>query len=109
MARALPTAAIALCLVGGTLAGCGTKLRDPSLLDRCAETMQQAFPGGEITITGKRVASGEPDSVAAVLVEVEGERKKLAPGGMPLRELAVECRFDNAILTGFRWTRGPLR
>jgi hypothetical protein len=24
------------------------------------------------------------------------------------RDLAVECQFDNNILTGFRWTAGPL-
>jgi hypothetical protein len=23
------------------------------------------------------------------------------------RDLAVECRFDENVLTGFRWTAGP--
>jgi hypothetical protein len=30
------------------------------------------------------------------------------PPGAPLpQDLAVECRFDENILTGFRWTAGP--
>jgi hypothetical protein len=40
---------------------------------------------------------------------VHGVRRNVAPGGVLQRELAVECRFDEGILIGFRWTQGPLR
>ena len=98
-----------LCLAGLVLAGCGLRLREASPLDRCAELMPQAFPGGDIKVTKKEVAEETAPSIATVIARVEGERQNVAAGGAPLREVAAECRFENGILTGFRWTKGPLR
>ena len=44
-----------------------------------------------------------------MVARVEGVRKDVPAGGFVLRDVAVECRFDNGVLTGFRWTQGPLR
>ena len=101
--------AAALCLAFLALAGCGLRLREASPLDRCAELMQQAFPGGDIKPTKKEVAEETAPSIATVIARVEGERRNVSPDSVPLRDVAVECRFDNGILTGFRWTKGPLR
>jgi hypothetical protein len=90
------------------LAGCGTRLRDESLLDRCGDAMQQAFPQTEIKVTKKALVSQEQQSFATSIVTAEGERPDLPAGSPLLQDIAVECRFDNGILTGFRWTKGPL-
>ena len=98
-----------LCSVLG-LAGCGARLRDESLLDRCGDAMQQAFPQTEIKVTKTAMVSQEqPQSYATSIVTAEGERPDLPAGSPLLHDIAVECRFDNGILTGFRWTKGPLR
>ncbi len=108
MVRALASAAALLLLA---LAACDTmkKVREQSLTDRCADLMEQAFPGGDIEVTKTAVVPVETQSIATVVVAAEGTRKKVAPSGVPLGEVAVECRFDEGILTGFRWTKGPLR
>jgi len=104
-------AAVLACLLCSALglAGCGTRLRDESLLDRCGDAMQQAFPQTEINVTKKALVSQEQQSYATSIVTAEGERPDLPAGSPLLRDIAVECRFDNGILTGFRWTKGPLR
>ena len=76
------------------------------MADRCADTMQQAFPGADINIT-KREATAA--SLTTIVAHVEGIRNDMPPHGPLARNLAVECRFDNSILTEFRWTAGPLR
>jgi hypothetical protein len=108
MRRAAAMACLLCSLLG--LAGCGgTRLRDESLLDRCGDAMQQAFPQTEIKVTKKALLSQEQQSYATSIVSAEGERPDL-PADSPLpHDIAVECRFDNGILTGFRWTKGPLR
>jgi len=107
--RRVSSGAAALSLALLALWGCGLRLRETSPLDRCAELMQQAFPGGDIKTGKKEVAEERTASIAAVVARVEGERQDIAAGGVPLRDVAVECRFENGILTGFRWTKGPLR
>ena len=106
--RDFPSIAM-LCLAALGLAGCGTRLREASPLDRCADLMQQAFPGGGIKPTKKEAADETTPSITTVVARIEGERRNVPAGGVPLREVAVECRFENGILTGFRWTKGPLR
>ncbi len=101
--------AAALCLASLVLASCSTRLREATPLDRCAALMQHAFPGGDIKPTKKEVADETTPSIAAVVARVEGERQNLAAGSVPRRDVAAECRFENGILTGFRWTKGPLR
>jgi hypothetical protein len=77
---------------------------DVGLAERCAEVMRRAYPAAAIEIT-KSGASAS--SLTAILAQVEGVRTDL-PAEAPGRTLAVECRFDENILTGFRWTAGPM-
>jgi hypothetical protein len=91
------------------LAGCGVELRQESLLVRCGQLMQQAFPGGGIEVTKTALVPEATRSIATSVVAAQGTRTEVAPGSMVLRDVAVECRFDDGILTGFRWTKGPLR
>jgi len=102
-------AALALVLAVPALAGCGVRLREASLSDRCGRLMQEAFPGGDVTVTTQEAVTPPTAGLAAAVVVVHGVRRNVAPGGVLQRELAVECRFDEGILIGFRWTQGPLR
>ena len=85
--------------------GCGTT-RNVGLAERCADIMQRAFPSASIEIT-KRDASAT--SLTTIIAAVEGTRTDVAPDGPLASDLAVECRFDANVLTGFRWTRGPTK
>jgi len=67
--------------------------------------MQAAFPGADIDITKRQSSSPGIDTVIAA---VEGVRADMPPNGPLRHDLAVECRFDGDVLTGFRWTAGPL-
>jgi hypothetical protein len=106
MTRAVAPAAALLLF---TLAACGVRVREEAETARCGDLMRQAFPGGEIEVTKTTVLPVETPSIATIVVAAEGTRKNVAPNGLPLREVAVECRFNDGILTGFRWTKGPLR
>lgn len=99
-------------LLVALLAGCGLfrrDIQDESLLERCGDAMTEAFPGGDIKVTHAERVASPTASIATMIVAVEGERPKVPPGGPVRREVAVECRFDDNILTGFRWTAGPVR
>ena len=108
--------AVFLLLVLAGMAGCARihnaeiDLRDVGLAARCADFMRRAFPGAEITVT-KREAT--PDALAATMTgaiaRIEGVREKVPEGQFVTRDVGVECRFDNEILVGFRWTAGPFR
>jgi hypothetical protein len=74
------------------------------MAERCADLMISAYPGADIDIS-KRTASAI--SLTTIVAQVEGDRTNLPPHAAIARHLAVECRFDNNILTGFRWTAGP--
>jgi len=89
-----------LCCIG---AGCGT-IPDVGLAERCADIMRRAYPSATIDIT-KREASAT--SLTTIMALVEGVRTDLDPDQPLAQNLAVECRFDENILTGFRWTAGP--
>jgi len=99
--------AVALCVsvVCCLFTGCGVT-RDVGLSARCADIMESAFPSAEIKI-GKSEASAT--GLTTITAHVEGVRTDLPPEGPLTRDLAVECQFDNNIMTGFRWTAGPLR
>jgi hypothetical protein len=107
--RRRAAAAVVLVLALAALAGCGVRLRDASLLDRCGLLLQEAFPGGSIKVTKEEAVTPPDDSLAAIVVAVRGIRRNVAPDGIPLREVAAECRFEQGILAGFHWTQGPLR
>ena len=106
--RGARTAALLGVAAAVVLAGCG--LREASLSDRCGEMMQDAFPGGRIKVTKAEVT---PDpagaSVGSMVAAVSGVRRNVAEGDVLARDVAVECRFEDNILTGFRWTAGPLQ
>jgi hypothetical protein len=74
------------------------------MADRCAELMTSAYPGADIDITKREAAAA---SLTTIVAHVEGERVNLPAQASVHRHLAVECKFDNNILTGFRWTAGP--
>jgi hypothetical protein len=85
--------------------GCGIQ-RNVGTAERCADIMQRAFPGAAIDIT-KTEASAI--SLTTIVAKAEGIRTDLPPDAALARDLAVECRFDDNILTEFRWTAGPTR
>jgi hypothetical protein len=91
---------IACCLA----AGCAGGIRNIGLAERCSDIMQNAFPSAAIEI-GKSEATAT--SLTTIKAHVEGTRTDIPAGGPLTRDLAVECRFDNGILTSFRWTAGP--
>lgn len=103
MQRPRLSAALAIAALG---AGCNTVagLHDQSLAGRCAAIMKQSYPGADIKI-GKEEAAAL--SITDVRATVTAERTDLPKGARMARDLAVECRFHNGILVGFRWTRGP--
>ena len=112
--------AFALVTIGAAsllAAGCGRTLhnaelamRDVGFADRCADFMQRALPGASIKIT-KRQAAPDPVSgdFATTVAVIQGVRENVPAGEFVARDLAVECRFQNGILTSFRWLAGPLR
>ena len=102
--RALGSAATVLGLVCCLGAGCGVT-RNVGLAARCGDIMQLAFPSAVIEI-GKSEAMAT--SLTTIVARVEGTRSDTPSDGPVMRSLAVECQFDNNILTAFRWTAGPL-
>lgn len=75
-----------------------------SLVDRCSDFMHRAYPESGIEVTGSHV---ETDSENAV-VTVDGVRSGVPANSAYARNIAVECRFAGGVLTGFRWTAGPI-
>ena len=94
---------LALALLCCISAGCGT-IPDVGLAERCADIMRRAYPSATIDITKREVSA---TSLTTIMATVEGVRTDLAPDQPLAQNLAVECRFDENILTGFRWTAGP--
>ena len=91
---------VALCFVA---AGCGIP-RDVGLAERCADIMQRAYPSAAIDITKSEASA---TSLTTIVAKAEGVRTDVPPGAALPQDLAIECRFDENILTGFRWTAGP--
>jgi hypothetical protein len=92
----------ALCSIA---AGCGIP-RDVGLAERCADLMRRAYPSAAIDITKSEASA---TSLTTIVAKAEGVRTDLPADAPLLRDLAVECRFDENILTQFRWTAGPTR
>jgi hypothetical protein len=107
-------ATVSMLVAAGSLLGaCGlphsfiaSVPRSVSLADRCADTMKAAFPSAEIDI-GKRTS--ETTDSGTMIARVEGIRIDLPADGPVARDLAVECRFDDSILSGFHWIKGGPR
>ena len=97
--------AIALAILCGPCAAC-QGLVPGGLSDRCADIMRRAYPDADIDITKREAAATGINTITA---NVSGVRRDMPPEGPLPRDLAVECRFDGNILTGFKWTAGPTR
>jgi hypothetical protein len=76
-----------------------------SLRDRCGDFLHRAFPNSAIEVTDSKVNA----ALNATTITVTAIRTGVPADGPYAREIAAECRFENGILTGFRWTKGPLR
>jgi hypothetical protein len=76
------------------------------LAERCADFMRRAYPNAAIEITRSDASA---TSLTTIMARVDGVRTDMGEDALLPRDLAVECRFDQNVLTGFRWTAGPLR
>jgi hypothetical protein len=107
----LPAAGLGLALAGcsGGLSELGFDTKaavgSVSLVDRCSDFMHRAYPGESITVSGTHLDTG----VENMTVTVNGVRSGVPENSGYLRNVAVECRFTGGVLTGFRWTAGPIR
>lgn len=105
----------ALCLPSIALSGCErmaalgfdtqSAFGSVSLGDRCADIAHRALPDSGLDITDRRV-SVDGNTTMVVIV---GARTAVPANGLYTREVAAECRFEDGILMGFRWTGGPIR
>ncbi len=68
--------------------------------------MRRAYPSATIDVTNSAASA---TSLTTIMAQAEGVRTDLPPDAPQPRELAVECSFDENILTGFRWTKGPMQ
>ena len=66
--------------------------------------MRRAYPSAAIDITKTEATA---TGLTTIVAKAEGVRTDVPPGAPLPRDLAVECRFDENILIGFRWTAGP--
>ncbi len=99
------SALLALGFAGIVGAGCSL-VPSGGMADRCADLMQRAYPGAAFDIVKSEATA---TSITTILARVEAVRRDLPPDTPLRRDVAVECRFDNNILTGFRWAKGPNR
>ncbi len=58
---------------------------------RCADLMQQAYPGADIDIAKREAAA---TGLTTIVAHVEGNRTNLPPNTTLARHLAVECKYD---------------
>jgi hypothetical protein len=76
-----------------------------SLVDRCSDFMHRAYPDAPIDVSSSHVDTDSEN----VTVTVAGIRSGVPASGAYARTVAVECRFEGGILSGFRWLAGPVR
>lgn len=81
------------------------RFRDMSLSDRCIYFAKEAFP--EMRLADTKVQSATDMDVTTT--RIDGVNENAGTTGQLRRDVAVECRFENGILTDFRWTAGPFR
>jgi hypothetical protein len=89
------------------LAGCSPAARfvpEGGMAERCANFMTKAYPAAAIDIIKSEAAAA---SLTTIVAKVEGVRTDLPPHAPVPRFVAVECRFENGVLTGFHWSKGP--
>jgi hypothetical protein len=95
-----------LAILSALAAACSSIPHDIGLAERCADFMRRAYPNAMIEITNSTASAS---SLTTIMAQVEGVRTDMPADAPQPRQLAVECRFDENILTGFRWTAGPTR
>ena len=78
--------------------------RNIGFAERCGDIMRRAYPNAAIDITKSESSA---TSLTTIVAKAEGVRTDLPADSPLLHDLAVECRFDENILTGFRWAAGP--
>jgi hypothetical protein len=98
--------ALLLAILSAVAAACSSIPHDIGLAERCADFMRRAYPSAMIEVTNSTASAS---SLTTIMAEAEGVRTDLPADAPQPRQLAVECRFDENILTGFRWTAGPMR
>jgi hypothetical protein len=106
-----PFAAILLVAAPCLLAGCEATHRvvgaiNPdtvSLTDRCVQVVRLAMPFADIDIEKQ---TSENHGIDRITARVDGVRNDLPKGGALPRGIAVECQFDDNVLTGIRWIEG---
>jgi hypothetical protein len=104
-------ATLAALAVASLLAGCGwshnvekaVTADTASLADRCAEIIKKAMPFAEIDIGDRSSAA---TGLRTIIAKVTGKRTDMPDNSQVERDLAVECTFDDTVLTAFRWTKG---
>jgi hypothetical protein len=87
-------------------------IRNTGLGDSCADYMRLSYPGAriDVKIQHVEVANTPSGGLGLMIVDVQGVRPDIpASGGFLANEVAARCRFENGILTQFRWTKGPFR
>jgi hypothetical protein len=102
-----PLSDVSVLALACCLAGCGPAARflpQGGMAERCANFMTRAYPDAAIDITRSEAAA---ESLTTIAAKIEGVRTDLPPHAPLPRFIAVECRFENGVLTGFRWTKGP--
>ena len=107
--RQIPT--LAALAVASLLAGCGwshnlgkeVTADTASLADRCAAIMKKAMPFAEIDIGDRSSAAS---GLRTIIAKVAGKRIDMPNNSQVERDLAVECTFDDNVLTAFHWTKG---
>jgi hypothetical protein len=109
-----PFAAICALAAGLLLAGCGVgdwahgvggriNPDTVSYTDRCAALMQAAMPLAEISIDTRTAQNTGIDTMFAHIAGIRTDHPtdKAIP-----HDLAVDCKFDDGVLTEFHWTSG---
>jgi hypothetical protein len=106
--RARPHGRLTLLLpIGLVLTGCGLAPKaltgPPQPGEHCAALLDEAFPGGEIAITNRKIVM---DPITTTIVTLDGTRD-VTPSNAVAREVAAECRYDHGVLMDFHWTKPP--
>lgn len=91
------------------LTGCGLAPKaltgPPQPGEQCAALLDEAFPGGEIAITNRKIVM---ESITTTMVTLDGTRD-VTPSNAVARDVAAECRYDHGVLMDFHWTKPPFR
>jgi hypothetical protein len=93
-----------LCLAGCSRIGFDLKnsLGSVSQIDRCEDFMLRALDA-DIDVADSQVNADLKDAT----VQIRATRDMATANGTASREVVAECRYNNGVLTGFRWLTGP--